>query len=134
MKKLSPERETSIRADSVLHQNDAGHQDAAPTLHLSKREKNSHQGKIQLRPLKGLHSSLRESSQELCFLLQQIAESLGWAQPGIPGVEYPHLATWDAGVWGGVCFLQLPGINVITEVGSQLERMEPDLPKRQTAK
>lgn len=58
-----------------------------------------------------------------------------WVGPAsIPGVEYPHLATWDAGDWGGVYFLQLPSINVTTEVARQLERMESDIPKRQTAK
>lgn len=48
-------------------------------------------------------------------------QSLGWAQSGIPGVEYPHLATWDAGDWGGVYFLQLLSLNVSTGAGSQLK-------------
>lgn len=76
----------------------------------------------------------KEPCLYFCLLSAADCQSLGWAQPGIPGVEYPHLATWDAKDWRGVCFLLLPSINVTTEVESQLERMEADIPKRQTAK
>lgn len=100
----------------------------------------SHQVKIQLQPLKGLTTfcSVGELARNPAVISasfwQQDCQSLGWAQPGIPGVEYPHLATWDAKDQRGVCFLLLPSINVITEVESQLERMEADIPKKQTAK
>lgn len=138
--------ETNTRADSVLRQNDMGHQDTQHHHFTFKkgekkeRENISYQIKTQLRPLKGLTTfcSVGEFERNpaiiFCPLLAADCQSLGWAQPGIPGVEYPHLATWDAKDWRGVCFLLLPSINVITEVESQLERMEPDIPKRQTAK
>lgn len=58
--------------------------------------------------------------QSSAGFLQQIAKALGGPSQAFLVLNIPHLATWDAGVWGGVCFLQLPSINVITEVGSQL--------------
>lgn len=81
----------------MLHQNDAGHQDAAPSLHLSKGEKHSHQGKIQLRPLKRLRSAQRGGSQELCLLLQRIAKALGGPSQAFLVLNIP---IWPLGTLG----------------------------------
>lgn len=85
----------------MLHQNDVGHQDTAPSLHLSKQgEKNSHQGKIQLWPLKGLllHCGrAHKSSADFCLLLQQIAKALGG-----PGQAFLvlNIPIWPLGTLG----------------------------------
>lgn len=102
MRKLSPERETNIRADSVLHQNDVGHQDTAPSLHLSKRGgKKFTSGQVPAVVFKGTTfctaGELTRALPDFCLLLQQIAKALGGPSQAFLVLNIP---IWPLGTLG----------------------------------
>lgn len=105
MRKLSPEREINIRADSVLHQNDVGHQDTAPSLHLSKRGRRGEgeftSGQVPTVVFKGTTfctaGELTRALPDFCLLLQQIAKALGGPSQAFLVLNIP---IWPLGTLG----------------------------------